>query len=324
MERSLVAAGRSRGPVTLGPWLSEIGFELLYWIPFTRALLRRHRIDPDQVTVISRGGVAGWYRDFASRYVDVHDVVELEPFKAMQHERIAAAGDQKQLQVTAADHRLWQAAGEGARVHPLVMYSRLRYYWAGQAGTAELDRRCDYRRFAAPAAPELPLPDRYVAAKPYFSDCFPDTPENRRLVKTLLIALADEVDVVLLSPGVRLDDHAEIEALDHPRVHGLGELRPRDNLAVQTQVVSGAAALLGTYGGPAYLAPFLGVTSVSFLSEEDHNPRHLEAFRHATRRLGCPAGAVHRVRAQTIDHDVRRIRDEVLRAATVAPVPEAP
>ncbi len=44
-------------------------------------------------------------------------------------------------------------------------------------------------------------------------------------------------------------------------------MRPETNLATQTAAVSGARAFVGTYGGLAYLAPFLGVPAVSFTTE---------------------------------------------------------
>lgn len=285
MERAVARAGRTGSPLVVGPWLSEIGFEVLYWIPFLRCLFRRHGVSPTQVTALSRGGPRDWYRDIAAGYVDVHDLVDLTEFSAIQAHRIESAGDQKQQRVTPDDRRLLRDAGDGAPVHPLVMYSRLRYYWDGHAGARDLDRHCSFEPLARPAPSELPLPQRYVAAKPYFSDCFPDTPANREKVETLLLALADQTDVVLLAPRVRLDDHAEIESLEHPRIHDLGHLSARENLAVQTQVLAGAQALISTYGGFSYLAPFLGVPSFSFYSELNFNPAHLDAMHRAVRSL---------------------------------------
>jgi hypothetical protein len=46
-------------------------------------------------------------------------------------------------------------------------------------------------------------------------------------------------------------------------------MTPEDNLAVQTAVVGNAEAFVGTYGGYAYLAPFLSVPSLSFSVDRD-------------------------------------------------------
>ena len=34
VDRMLQKMARSQKPVIVGPWVSEVGFELLYWIPF--------------------------------------------------------------------------------------------------------------------------------------------------------------------------------------------------------------------------------------------------------------------------------------------------
>ncbi len=294
MERGLARAGRTGARVIVGPWLSEIGFEVLYWIPLLRALLERNGVRPAQVTAISRGGVADWYAGLADGYVDVHDLMGADEFLAAQRSRVDSAGDEKQLQVTPLDRELWRRGGaaDAAVVHPLAMYSRLRYWWAGEAGPDELRRRCDWRRFRAASAPSRRLPARFVAAKPYFSACFPDTPANLRFVTEVLLRIAGAVDVVLLSTGLRLDEHAETQLADHERIHRLGDLEARTNLAEQTRVLARADGLVSTYGGPAYLGSFLGVPTVGLASVANHNPRHLEAARMAAAAMGTPAPAL--------------------------------
>jgi hypothetical protein len=41
---------------------------------------------------------------------------------------------------------------------------------------------------------------------------------------------------------------------------------PETNLEVQTRIISGAKAFVGTYGGFSYLAPFCGTNAVAFYS----------------------------------------------------------
>jgi hypothetical protein len=45
-----------------GPWLSEVGFETLYWVPFLNWLKTAFHIDPSRVVAVSRGGVGSWYQ----------------------------------------------------------------------------------------------------------------------------------------------------------------------------------------------------------------------------------------------------------------------
>ena len=300
MEHGLTRAGRSGRPVLVGPWLSEVGFELLYWIPLLRKLLSDRGIAPEQVTVVSRGGVRSWYSGLADGYVDLLDLFEPAEFRAAHDRRVEEAGDQKQQQVTAFDRALWQrAAPDGALcVHPLVMYTRLRYYWDGFAGLDEVERRCEFAPIAAPPPPDG-LPARYVAVKPYFSDCFPDTPENRTFVTAVLEALAAETDVVVMTTGLEIDDHAEPKLPPHPRIHTLGSLlEPNRNLEIQTAVAAGSTSLVATYGGPSYLGPFIGVPSVSFFSQDNHNPAHLAVARLAARKLDATAPVLFDARVE--------------------------
>jgi hypothetical protein len=57
-------------------------------------------------------------------------------------------------------------------------------------------------------------------------------------------------------------------------------MTPRNNLEIQTKVISRSRAFIGTYGGLSYLAPFYGVTSLAFYSHrEKFSPQHLEVSR---------------------------------------------
>ncbi len=48
-------------PIIVGPWTGEVGFELLYWVPFVRWSVARYGIPPERLFVVSRGGAAPWY-----------------------------------------------------------------------------------------------------------------------------------------------------------------------------------------------------------------------------------------------------------------------
>jgi len=69
VERDLENAVAGSAPIVVGPWLSEVGYEVLYWIPFLRWVTAAYRIPTSRIVVMSRGGTASWYRDIGSRYV---------------------------------------------------------------------------------------------------------------------------------------------------------------------------------------------------------------------------------------------------------------
>ena len=55
--RELVTAlGRADETIVAGPWLTETGFELLYWIPFLTWARAYGNLAPDRLIVVSRGG----------------------------------------------------------------------------------------------------------------------------------------------------------------------------------------------------------------------------------------------------------------------------
>jgi hypothetical protein len=86
------------------------------------------------------------------------------------------------------------------------------------------------------------------------------------------------MDVVLLNPGFRVDDHSDLAPDVSRRVHAIDHLlEPRNNLDVQAKVISGASAYVGNYGGLSYVAPFYGVRSLAFYSSPEHvAPHHLD------------------------------------------------
>ena len=55
------------------------------------------------------------------------------------------------------------------------------------------------------------LPEEYTAVRFYFRDSFPDTPENRELVHSVVARLAARRPVVLLNTGVVVDEHRDAE-----------------------------------------------------------------------------------------------------------------
>ena len=71
--RHLAASSR---PILIGPWRSEVGFELLYWIPFLQAFRQRFKIPRDRLIAIGRGGSACWYDTAGS--ADLYEHLPIE------------------------------------------------------------------------------------------------------------------------------------------------------------------------------------------------------------------------------------------------------
>ena len=268
LERELAAIRATDAPVIVGPWLSEVGIELLYWVPF----LRRLGLDPARVVGVSRGGVESWYDGLFGDYVDVFELMTEDELR----EALAASwdeqGGQKQFHVSSLDRTVIDAVSArqglaGAHVlHPSVMLGLFSEYWLGRIPLAQV---LPYLQFGAltPPAVELDLPERYVTARFYFRESFPDTPANRRLVARSLERLAGGDPVVLLDTGVNIDDHSQVPLPEGTRVlTPLAGASAVENLRLQSAVLAGARAFVGTYGGLCYLANGYGVPAFALLT----------------------------------------------------------
>jgi len=292
--------GRSGHPIILGPWLSETGFELLYWIPFLAWAKAYGNFDPERLVVVSRGGAQAWYSNVTSHYEDVFGFFSPDEFRRRNEERIAAQhGRQKHMSVSPFDREIIDRVAEkrglkGAKLlHPSDMYRLFEHFWFQRTPVTLIE---SFTRFGViPPSQPWPerhlLPARYVAAKFYGNTALPDTPENRAFIAAFLTDLTQHVDVVLLNTADRFDDHDDYPPSLRSRVHSIEHLmRPENNLAVQTEVIRNATAFVGTYGGFSYLAPLLGVDTLAFYSHPTgFRFDHLEVAKRVFSGLRCGA-----------------------------------
>jgi hypothetical protein len=308
VSHELAALASGRAPIVTGPWLGEVGFELLYWAPFLAWFSQRFDVDPGRLLVLSRGGTASWYAGSADHYRDVLDYITPEAFRAQHDARVREIGEQKQTRITSFERELVgmvtadMATSGASLLHPSTMYRLLRPFWWGHLDEGWVHRHARYRSFDRPPRSALPqLPDSYVAVKFYFNECFPDCEANRAFVRDVVARLAERGPVVSLSSGVSLDDHGAYPLAARGVLDLAGATPPSRNLSVQSAVVAHARAFVGTYGGFAYLAPFYGVASTSYYSDAGGFARaHLHMARSAFASLGT--GDRLRVHATTEAH----------------------
>jgi len=288
VRRSLRSIANSSAPVIVGPWLSEVGYEALYWVPFLRWFTRHYDVDPDRVIALSRGGVASWYAGIASRYVEQFDLFTPEEFAARNEAR-QRDGDQKQLGVLEFDEEIVRRARARAGVltsalcHPSTMFQLLRQFWLGNDSLQSVLDYTEYARVNAIATVDLPkLPDTFVAVKFYTGRALMDTPEHRQQLRHLVERISHRYPVVTLNTNLSLDEHADYVFKDVPGLITLdGWLTPQNNLAVQTEVIRRATRFVGTCGSLAWLAPMLGTDTLAVYADDHFLTPHLYAARHA-------------------------------------------
>src|SRR6185295_17708620 len=262
-------------PILCGPWHGEVGFEVLYWIPFLHYLLT-HGIAPERIIPITRGGAGAWY--------GVPQGLELFAMRSPQDVRIERrlqaerSGLQKQTTVTPFDRQVLRDAADTLKLtkyhilHPAWMYHRLAPYWTGQRGPMWLTRRTEYANLPAPQLPStLALPEVFVAVKFYSRETWPMGHKLADAVASATMQkLAEIMTVIVLDGSVHTDEHLDFPVPVHPNILHLRDLitsRPETNLAIQSAVLSAAQGFVGTYGGLAQLALRLGKPSVTFYTD---------------------------------------------------------
>jgi hypothetical protein len=301
-----------------GPWVSEVGFETLYWVPFLHWLKTAFHVDPERVVAVSRGGVGSWYQGVANRYVEMWDGIDPAEFAR----RNAARGVTKHFERGPLDDDIlsYVATQIGTSdfdvIHPGLMYRLFTLYWSGQRAMGFMDAHVRFTPVKAPTIidPAL-LPKEYVAVKFYAARSLPDTPEIREWLRRVVAGLAEQMPVVLLDTGLVLeDDHADYEFTTRGRVISARQwMTPTTNLGVQTQIVANAKAFVGTCGSIAWLAPRLGVDTSAYYVDPKWLHAHLAVamrgyyilnagrFQAADLRAIDPIGALSRRPAEAVD-----------------------
>jgi hypothetical protein len=259
------------------------------------------RLTPDRLVAVSRGGVGGWYAGIADRYLEIWDDLDPADFA----HRNAARGDVKQYEPSDLDRHILAAVARrlGTRdfdvLHPGLMYRLFTLYWSGQRAMSFVDAHTRFTTAAAvPFIDPARLPPEYVAVKLYAARSLPDTPEVRRLLRLLIGGLTRRAPVVLLDTGLALeDDHADYALAGAELISAREWMTPQNNLGVQTQIIAGARAFVGTCGSLAWLAPRLGADTSALYVDAAFLHAHLAVAMRAHHKLGAGRFAAADLRA---------------------------
>jgi hypothetical protein len=296
--------------VIVGPWTGEVGFELMYWIPFLTWLVDQG-LSSQRMVIVSRGGAGLWYRHLTSRYVDILDLMTPDEFREQ------TAGKKKQYDSRReVDKELLKKTrdrlglNDVGVLHPAVMFRLFVGLWRRRAGIELVESFSRFQPLTRPSSMERPagLPSDYVVAKFYFSKAFPETTENKAFISDVLRTVSRQVPVALLSTSVRLDEHSDYQSSSGSGVFVVdAHETPQKNLERQTELIAGSRGFVGTYGGFSYLAPFYGKPSLSFFSRRGFEAHHLDLAQRVFDRL-LPGGflALDRRATTSVDSIVDR------------------
>jgi hypothetical protein len=282
-------------PILIGPWRSEVGFELLYWIPFLQHFRMTYGISKDRLIAIGRGGSAAWYD--TSGQADLYEHVPIETARVWSVQASQQTGSMKQTRVEPWERHVCglTAASLGLasyhRLSPSWMYGLLKPFWEGKTSQRWLNDRLAHA-VTLPAPPcDLQLPKDFIAMRWYARPTWPYKEDlvlwmheyTKRIAKTRPVVIID---------SFHADDHADIHLGTIPNCVRLSELTamtPLNNLAIQSSVIAKASAYIGTYGGMAQGAMRWGVPTLALYHEFGQTaPEHLSLTQHLSLRTGVP------------------------------------
>ena len=99
-------------------------------------------------------------------------------------------------------------------------------------------------------------------ASPVWAQAYPNKPIR------LIIAFGAGAAVVLLDTGLVLDEHTDYDLGGGRVMSARSWMTPQTNLGVQTRIIAGARAFVGTCGSVAWLAPMLGTPTVGVYADD--------------------------------------------------------
>jgi hypothetical protein len=250
----------TRGPIVLGPFRSELGFEVLYWLPFLNWALKHAGIPKERCIALSRGGMGHLYP--AANQVDLYalrgvDAVRLENQVDIESRKIL-----KQTTVTKWDKSVAREAVErvhkpGTRfhmLHPSWMYWLFDGFWHERVTFPHVGRHTIFDPLPVPALPAgMTLPEKFIAVRFYERATLPMQPEIKVLLREMVQRIATHRPVVVLSQPHFVDDHVDL-ALKGENIFLLPNVAPAENLLLQAAVLARCHAFVGTYGGVAQWA----------------------------------------------------------------------
>ena len=299
IEQDIARLAAGREPIVAGPWLTEVGYEVLYWIPFLRWFQDAFGITRDRLVVVSRGGMEAAYREIAASYVDIFDVMTPAELAARNAERRSSgeSGGQKQSSASSLDDELLAAArsrlglSTAAVCHPSLMFRLFRNVWHGNLPFDLLWRRTRYvagGRASMTAAMPAGIPHEFIAAKMYTGPALSSSDATRAAVRALVTQAASMAPVILLDADVGIDEHRDFDLRGIPGVMSASNLMTaRTNLDVQLALIARSRFFLSACGGLAWQAPFLGVPTVALYDSDHLLAPHLFVARQAGARSGA-------------------------------------
>lgn len=260
-------------PVIAGPYISDIGIEILYWIPFLRWLIKNYNLSKNRLITISRCGTDIWYNELNGKHIDICDFLEEKEFFFMINQRIV--NGIKQFTITEIEKDILNKITEKIKVddyylvHPSLMFNVFLPIWKQKLPADFIKNYTIYKHF--PFLKEQfqidRVPKDYIAVNFSFCPQFPNNSQNRFFLENLLAELCKEYKIINLNTGIQIDRHIDFDFESDKIINIKNLVNYKNLLKVQTDIISNARLFIGTHSGISFLAPLIGVKTLNIYSE---------------------------------------------------------
>lgn len=265
-DNLITELNRSTDPIIIGPFMMEVGFELLYWIPMvTRILENVDNLEHRPIHIVTRGGAHVWY-PFVSHHHEIFNKLASSDFLKMQQNRLKTFGHQKQSRLQAEEEILLQRFFPGEEenfnvLHPMTMVRTMVDYWSGSESPKWLENFTDYAKVKDHISHNVNYTE-LIAMKFYSRESLTNISSIDCCLQAIIFGHKKSRFIDFVVSEV-IDDHKYF-ANKNLSVDRFIAPKLETNLRDQSQVLSQAKLLIGTYGGFTYLAQYMGIPVIAW------------------------------------------------------------
>jgi len=262
----------------VGPYISDVGLEFIYWIPFLKWLFQRYRLTKKKTVFISRCGMGYLYKGVGcGEYIDICSLMSEDEFVRMIEN--LQTTNMKPLTISPYERGIIDKVVEKSKVkeyalmHPSIVFKLFLPVWKGLISPEPIFKFTIYDKITPPLD-ELrikDLPKKYIAVKLSFCSHLPFGEENEEIFRIIVEELSKRYMLVDLSAGIQLDKHKEfLYSRKNKNIYFLKDRKVsyEELINIQLQIIKGACLCIGTHSNITSLGAFMGVKTINLYSEE--------------------------------------------------------
>jgi len=274
IEENLLEKLSSAEKIIVGPWFSELGHEVLYWIPLLNLLFKTADRSTSDIISISRSGAEVLYKPFSGTNINALNFYSQPDWHSMIDSVWIQLGGQKQSAFSFEENTILGDVLDVNKMsenidsnnifwmHPSIMFSMFRPFWRNNFSVESIQSLLDWPNY------EYLLDQKEFVdygMKFYSRPSFLMNEPNQNLVSDIIKHFATK-DYKIIGNTVYSDDH-DMFKLDGVISNRIIKIQNYErNLESQIILASNCKKFISTYGGLNYLPLLNGVESIGLYS----------------------------------------------------------